>query len=132
MLKQIRWTALTLAGLAGTFSVFADAANAQFSSSGNTGTSAFGSRTLGGSTSSNRTGRSTGAANSGSLNGLSGAGASGTGTTAGAMGTGAPTGERYVRGNRSVATLTSEERWSYRAAGWRGRGRVVGSADAEL
>lgn len=108
MLKNIRWTALTLAGLAGTLSVYVDSASAQFSSSGNTGTSAFGSRTLGGSTSSNRTGRSTGASNSGSLNGLSGAGASGTGTTAGAMGTGAPTGERFVRGNRQGAFVGAD------------------------
>lgn len=107
MHKQIRWTALILAGLAGTFSVLADSASAQFSMSGNSGTSAFGSRTLGGSTSSNRTGRSTGASNSGSLNGLSG-GTGGAAGAAGAMGSGAPTGERFVRGNRSGAFVGAD------------------------
>jgi hypothetical protein len=41
-------------------------------------------------------------------------------------------GESVERTGESVATLTSEERWSHGAAGWRGRGRVVGSAEAEL
>ncbi len=107
MRSQTRWTVLTLSGLAGTFLLFADSANAQFSMSGNTGTSAFGSRTLGGSTSSNRTGRSTGASNSGSLNGLSGQGGQGAQSSA-AMGAGAPTGERFMRGNRNGAFVGAD------------------------
>lgn len=102
MLKQIRYTILSLAGC-GLACLSLDSASAQFSMggssmggtssmggmSGSTGTSAFGSRTLGGGTSSNRTGRSTGASNP--LTGQSGQQG---------VGTGAPTGERYLRGNQ--------------------------------
>jgi len=109
MLKLIRLSSFVVAGAA-SFMLTAETATAQFGNSGNTTTSAFGSRTLGGSTSSNRTGRSIGASNSGSLNGLSGANgqSQGQGGVAGAMGSGAPTGERFVRGNRSGAFVGAD------------------------
>src|SRR5688572_13057587 len=77
-------------------------ANAQFG--GTTGTSAFGTRTLGGSSTANRTGRSTGASNSPLANsgigqsqsGGQGQGAAGPGTSGNTV-TGS---ERYVRGNQ--------------------------------
>jgi hypothetical protein len=95
MSARIRWTCLTLASLLGVGILLADA-SAQGTSVG-----AFGSRTLGGSTSSNRTSGATGSTSkTGSTAG--GMGQGGTGTTGGALGTGAPTGERYVRGNQGA------------------------------
>ena len=97
MLKQIRCTALVVAGVAGSF-LIADGAFAQLGMSGGTSsTGSFGTRTLGGtSTSANRTGRSAGASNSATGQGATGQAAAG----AGALSAGAPTGERYVRGNQ--------------------------------
>jgi hypothetical protein len=99
MTTQFRCTALMIAGIAGLF--IADVASAQFSMGGSTSTGSFGSRTLGGSTSSNRTGRSTGASSSSnSLNGITGQngqnGQNGQGGGLGATGS-----ERYIRGNRN-------------------------------
>jgi hypothetical protein len=125
MLKQIRWTALTLAGLAGTFSVLADSANAQ----GTTTQSSFGTRTLGGSASSNRTGQGS----TSGTNSTNGQGGTGTGTMAGALGTGAPTGERYVRGNRNGAFVGSDtgdgasNSYSQQAGGAGGLGGAMGN-----
>jgi osmotically-inducible protein OsmY len=84
--------------------------------SGSNTTSSFGSRTLGGGSSSNRTGRSAGASNP--LTGQN---------TGGDLGTGAPSGERFVRGNRNGAFVgadSSEASNSYSgmAGGAGGRG----------
>lgn len=131
MLKSIRWTALTLCGCAGFFALAETSAWAQFGTSGQTTSSAFGSRTLGGSTSANRTGRSTGASNAGSLNGLSGAG--GQGQQGAGTGTGAPTGERYVRGNRTGSFVGADtgdgalNSYSAQAGGAGGLGGMMGN-----
>lgn len=132
MLKSIRWTALTLCGCAGFFALAEQSARAQFGSSGQTSSSAFGSRTLGGSSSANRTGRSTGASNSGSLNGLSGAG--GQGQQGAGISAGAPTGERFVRGNRAPGSFVGADTgdgalnsYSAQAGGAGGLGGLMGN-----
>lgn len=102
MSARIRWTCLALAGLFGT-AIFAAEASAQFSMSGTTRTGSFGSRTLGGASSSNRTGRSIGASNGSSFGSLSSQGG-----IAGALTEGAPSGERFVRGNRNGAFVGAD------------------------
>lgn len=85
--------------VAGVASACLPLANAQI---GSTGTSAFGSRTLGGgTTTANRTGRSAGAANPASASGTSGiGGAAGQQAGPGTSGNSVTGSERYVRGNQ--------------------------------
>jgi hypothetical protein len=130
MRSQIRFTKLAAWGVVlGVALGSLPLASAQQMGSGTTSTSAFGSRTLGGSSTANRTGRSTGASNSSnSLSGVGGAaqGAGGTGTGTGTTPTG---GERYVRGNRQGAFVgadSSEASNSYSQAVAGGQGAMGG------
>ncbi len=111
MFTRIRWTAITLATLAGgAWILMVEPAVAQFGG-GTTSTGSFGTRTLGGSASSNRTGQSSGVGGTGSQTGQ-GTG-TGTGTGAGAGGSGGSTtlsgSERFLKANRGAGSFVGAD-----------------------